>query len=158
MASDIFIQFDGIKGESHDAAFPDAIDVMHWQFLVEQDARMLSGSGGGASKASVSDLVFQHELDCASPTLAAFCFQGKHISEVKLSMRKAGGMPFTFYRITLSDVVITKVLPSADGSYAIETVGLSFSRMKQEYLLQSRQGGNMGAVTGLIDVRQSRTA
>ncbi|WP_244849279.1 type VI secretion system tube protein Hcp [Caballeronia sp. SL2Y3] len=158
MTSDIFIHFDGIKGESQDADFLNAIDVIHWQFLIEQDARMLSGSGGGASKASVSELVFQHEMDCASPTLAAFCFQGKHISEVKLSMRKAGGSPFTFYRITMSDVVITKVLPSADGGYAIETVGLSFSRMKQEYILQNRHGGAMGAVTGLIDMRNNQIA
>jgi len=158
MASDIFIQFDSIKGESQDAAFFDAIDVTNWHFLIEQNPRMLSGSGGGASKASVSDLVFQHELDCASPTLAAFCFQGKRIGEVKLSMRKAGGAPFTFYRITMFDVVITKVLPSADGGYAIETVGLSFSRMKQEYFLQSRLGSSMGAVTGLIDISQVRTA
>ncbi|VXB30976.1 Putative cytoplasmic protein USSDB7A (fragment) [Burkholderia sp. 8Y] len=102
--------------------------------------------------------ISQQETDYASPTLAAFCFQGKHISEVKLSMRKAGGLPFTFYRITISDVVITKVLPSADGGYAIEAIGLSFSRMKQEYVPQNRHGGGMGAVTGLIDIRNNEIA
>ncbi|WP_241269930.1 MULTISPECIES: type VI secretion system tube protein Hcp [unclassified Caballeronia] len=29
MTSDIFIQLDGIKGESQDADFPNAIDVIH---------------------------------------------------------------------------------------------------------------------------------
>ena len=39
---------------------------------------------------------------------------------------------------------------------AIETVSLSFSLMKQEYFPQSNTGGSLGAVTGVIDLRQFR--
>lgn len=156
MPSDIFIEIDGIKGESQDATHLGAIDVIHWEFTVEQNSAMHSGSGGGAAKASVSDLVFRHELDRASPNIAAHCFQGKHIGEAKLTMRKAGGIPHEYLRITMYDVIITKTWPSADGAYAIETVALSFARMKQEYILQNAMGGNAGTVTALIDVKANR--
>jgi type VI secretion system secreted protein Hcp len=158
MASDIFIQIKGIDGESQDAAFPNAIDVMHRELTIEQKPTMHAGSGGGAGKASISDLTFRHDLDRASPNLAVYAAQGRHIPEVKLFMRKAGGVPHLYFRLTLYDVVVTKVWPSIDSSNAIETVALSFARMKQEYVMQSAQGGNMGTVTGLIDVKQNRAA
>ncbi|MDR5738845.1 MULTISPECIES: type VI secretion system tube protein Hcp [unclassified Caballeronia] len=158
MTSDIFIQIQGIDGESQDADFPKAIDVLHWEFAIEQKTRMHSGSGNGRNKAFVSDLIFRHELDRASPNLAAYCFQGKHIPEAKLTMRKAGGAPFHYYRLTMSDVIITRVWPSVDGPNPIETVMLCFSRVKQEYLVQNAKGGNMGAVTALIDLKPDRAA
>ncbi|MEM5435700.1 type VI secretion system tube protein Hcp [Paraburkholderia diazotrophica] len=156
MASDIFIEIDGIKGESQDVSHRDAIDVIHWEFSIAQNSTMHSGSGGGAAKASVTDLIFKHELDRASPNIASYCFQGKHIREAKLTMRKAGGIPHEYFRIVMYDVIIAKSWPSADGGYAIETVALSFARMKQEYILQNAIGGNAGTVTALIDVRANR--
>ncbi|MFM0138786.1 type VI secretion system tube protein Hcp, partial [Caballeronia grimmiae] len=62
------------------------------------------------------------------------------------------------YRITLYDVLVTKVWPSVDSTSSIETVSLSFARMKQEYVLQSKSGGNAGTITGLIDVRHNSAA
>ncbi|MEM5345448.1 Hcp family type VI secretion system effector [Paraburkholderia azotifigens] len=158
MASDIFIQFKGIDGESQDATFTNAIEVVHWEMSIEQNSAMHSGSGGGAGKASVSDLTFRHELDRASPNLAVYAAQGRHIPDVKLTMRKAGGLPFEYYRLTMYDVVITKVWPSVDAANSIETVSLSFARMKQEYIVQNQLGGSAGVVTGLIDVKQNQAA
>ena len=154
MTNDIFIRIDGIQGESEDVMYPGAIDVLSWNWRVHQDTRYLSGSGGGASKASVGDLSFIHRIDRASPNLATYCFQGKRIDEANLIMRKAGGLPFEYLRITLSDVVITDVSPACGESMAIETVSLSFAMMRQQYFPQSRTGGSMGAVTGVIDLRQ----
>jgi type VI secretion system secreted protein Hcp len=158
MASDIFLQIDGITGESQDNALSGAIEIIHWEMCIEQNSSMHSGSGGGAGKASISDLTFRHELDRASPNLAVYAAQGKHVSEAKLVMRKSGGLPLEFYRITMYDVIVTKVWPSVDGVNSIETVSLSFARMKQEYVLQNSRGGMAGTVTGLIDVRQNRAA
>lgn len=53
----------------------------------------------------------------------------------------------------MHDVIITKVWPSIDGPNPIETVGLSFARMKQEYFVQNVMGGSMGAVTALVHVK-----
>ncbi|MDR5817922.1 MULTISPECIES: type VI secretion system tube protein Hcp [unclassified Caballeronia] len=156
MSGDIFVDIDGIDGESPDAMHPRAIQASSWNWDIRQNAANTSGSGGGASKATVGDLTFIHQIDRASPNLAVYCFNGTRIRQVKLTLRKAGGVPFEYFRITLGDVVITHVSPAGGGSMAIETVSLSFTTMKQEYFPQSITGGTMGAVTAVIDLRQFR--
>lgn len=116
---------------------------------------MHSGSGGGAAKASVSDLNFTHTIDRASPNLASYCFQGKHILKVVLTMRKAGGLPLEYLKYTMSDVIITHVEPAAGDRLALEHVALSFARLKKEYVVQGVTGGSQGTVTALIDVKQN---
>lgn len=155
MAHDIFLKIQGIDGESQDHTHVDEIDVIDWTWKVTQQSTMLSGSGGGAAKASVSDLEFTHQLDKASPNLARYCFTGKHIPQATLAMRKAGGIPHEYLRITLYDVVITHVEPYVDSNGAIESVRLSFARMKKEYVLQNALGGSAGVVTALIDIKEN---
>lgn len=153
--TDIFIKIDGIAGESQDATHANEIEVLGWSWNVTQKSSMHSGSGGGAAKASVSDLHFTHMIDRASPNLASYCFQGKHIPKVLLTMRKAGGLPLEFLKITMFDVIVTHVEPAAGAGLALEHVALSFARMKKEYAVQSVMGGSQGTVTALIDVKQN---
>jgi type VI secretion system secreted protein Hcp len=151
MSNDVFVKIDGIKGESQDAQHPNEIQVDNWTWKMSQQASMHAGSGGGAGKATIEDLRFFHRIDQASPNLMSYCLTGKHILKVILTMRKAGGVPFDFLRITLSDVVITGVELCATH----EQVSLSFSRVKQEYMLQNAQGGSNGVVTGMFDLKEN---
>ncbi|MFM0048147.1 Hcp family type VI secretion system effector [Caballeronia grimmiae] len=156
MMTDIFIKIDGISGESQDATHRDEIEAFSWHWNVSQISNMHSGSGGGAGKASVSDLHFTHAIDRASPNLASYCAQGKHIPQVKLTMRKAGGNPLECYRIIMYDVIVTDVSPAAGGGQTLEHVALSFARVRKEYVVQSEIGGSQGTVTALIDVKENR--
>jgi type VI secretion system secreted protein Hcp len=155
MAHDIFLKIHGIDGESQDEMHVNEIDVIDWTWKVTQKSGMMSGSGGGAAKALVEDLSFTHPLDRASPNLARYCFTGKHIPQATLVMRKAGGIPHEYMRVTMYDVVITHVEPFIDANGAIECVHLSFARMKKEYILQNALGGTAGTVTALIDVKEN---
>jgi type VI secretion system secreted protein Hcp len=91
MAQDIFLKLNGIDGESPDATHKNEIEVLSWNWGVTQGSNMHAGSGGGAGKATVHDLVFEHFVDCASPNLIKYCLIGKPIAEAKLTVRKAGG-------------------------------------------------------------------
>ncbi|TXC83599.1 Hcp family type VI secretion system effector [Paraburkholderia azotifigens] len=91
--ADMFIRIDGISGESQDAAHRGQIEVSSWRWQIKQQAIMMSGSGGGASKASITDLEFVHQIDRSSPNLMRYCLIGRHIPQVVLSTRKAGGVP-----------------------------------------------------------------
>lgn len=71
-------------------------------------------------------------------------------------MRKAGGIPLEYYRITMYDVIISHVEPVAGDGSALEHVALSFARMKKEYLLQNALGGSQGVVTAIIDVKENK--
>jgi type VI secretion system secreted protein Hcp len=156
--SDIFIKIDGITGESHDAAHSDEIEVLSWNWAITQRSSLHLGSGGGAAKASASALHFTHSIDRASPILAGQCFQGKHIPEAVLTMRKASGTVLDYLRITMNDVIISHVESAAGGGLALEHVALSFARMKKEYVSQSATGSSQGTVTAIVDLKQNAAA
>ena len=160
MAQDIFLKINGIDGESIDAAHKNEIEVLNWNWQVLQDSNMHQGSGGGSGKATVKDLHFVHNVDRSSPNLMKFCLTGKHIPEAKLTVRKAGGNPLEYLKITMTDVVITNVQPS--GSSVDETlkenVSLAFAKIKQEYTVQNQQGGSGGAVTAGYDIKLNKEA
>ena len=158
MAQDIFLKIEGIEGESSDSNHANEIDVLSWNWLVTQDANMHSGSGGGAGKAQVSDLEFEHNVDSASPNLLKMALTGKHISEAVLTVRKAGGEPLEYLKITMNDIVVTRVSLSADTSdpQIRESIALSFAKVKQEYIVQNILGGSRGAVTAGYDIKGNK--
>ncbi|RFO96236.1 type VI secretion system tube protein Hcp [Rhodoferax lacus] len=160
MAQDIFLKIGGIDGESQDSAHKNEIDVSSWSWQVLQESNMHQGSGGGSGKATVRDLSFVHNVDRSSPNLMKFCLTGKHIAEAKLTVRKAGGSPLEYLKITMTDVVITNVQPSGMSSDETikEQVSMSFAKVKQEYTVQNQQGGSGGAVTAGFDIKLNKEA
>lgn len=160
MAQDIFLKIDGIDGESPDSSHKNEIEVKSWGWLISQQSSMHAGSGGGAGKATVEDLTFEHLLDRASPNLMKYCLTGKHIDQAVLTIRKSGGTPLEYLRITMSDVLVTRVQPSGSNSDhgIVEHVGLSFAKVKQEYVVQNAQGGSGGAVTASYDIKGNKEA
>lgn len=73
-------------------------------------------------------------------------------------MRKSGGNPLEYLKLTMNDVMVTRVNPegvATDESRPRERVSLSFSSMKQEYILQNAQGGSGGAVTATFDIKKN---
>ncbi len=101
------------------------------------------------------DLHFNHALDRASPNLMQYLMTGKPIAQAVLTMCKAGGVPLDYLKITLSDVRISKVETRVIGGANVEHVSLSFFRIKQEYTLQSQQGGTKGTITGTFDLKRN---
>lgn len=84
MASDIFLKIDGITGESQDSKHLGEIDITSWSWAVHQEGRMMSGSGGGAPKATAHDMELIHNIDRASPGLMTACFAGRRLSFAKI--------------------------------------------------------------------------
>ncbi|SCU75144.1 Protein hcp1 [Cupriavidus necator] len=161
MAQDIFLKINGIDGESQDSSHKNEVEVLAWDWSIEQQSTMHAGSGGGAGKATVSDLSFEHFIDRASPNLMKYCLTGKHINEAVLVVRKAGGNPLEYLKLTMTDVIVTKVSPkgSVDDEVRMrEKVALSFSKVKQEYVVQNAQGGSGGAVTAGYDIKGNKEA
>ncbi|SMG60074.1 Hcp family type VI secretion system effector [Paraburkholderia susongensis] len=154
--TDIFVKINGISGESQDAIHKGEIQVISWHWKMAQLSSMMSGSGGGAGKATVNDLQFAHQIDRASPNLMRYCLTGRHIPEVILSVRKAGGLPLDFLTITMGDVLITAVEPIVFDYNYHEGVTLSFSRVKQEYKIQAQSGSSAGIVTASFDIKENR--
>ncbi|MCL2075108.1 MAG: type VI secretion system tube protein Hcp [Betaproteobacteria bacterium] len=160
MAQDIFLKLTGIDGESLDSTHKNEIELLSWRWCVTQESNMHSGFGGGAGKATVGDLSFQHAIDRATPNLLKYCLTGKHISEAVLTVRKAGGTPLEYLKITMTDVIVTKVEPMGNSSSEriYEEVALAFSKVSQEYVIQNQQGGSGGTITATFDIKANKEA
>ena len=159
MSQDIFIKIEGIEGESQDSVHKSEIEVLSFSWKVLQESTMHAGSGGGAGKATVEDLEFEHYVDRSSPNLMKYCLTGKHVPEATLTVRKAGGNPLVYLKLNFSDVIVTSVNPHGSNSDDLrvrERVRLSFSRIKQEYAVQNAQGGSGGAITAAYDIKGNK--
>ena len=159
MAQDIFLKIAGIEGEALDTSHKNEIEVLAFNWKVAQESMMHAGSGGGAGKATVDDLEFDHYVDRSSPNLMKYCLTGKHVAEAKLTVRKAGGNPLEYLKFTFTDVIITSVMPfgsNIDDLRVKERVRFSFSKIKQEYAVQNAQGGSGGAVTAGYDIKGNK--
>lgn len=159
MSQDIFLKITGIEGESQDAVHKSEIEVLSFSWKALQESTMHAGSGGGAGKATVEDLEFEHHIDRSSPNLMKYCLTGKHVQEAVLTVRKAGGNPLDYLKLTFSDVIVTSVQPfgsNSDDLRVRERVRLSFSKIKQEYAVQNAQGGSGGAVTAAYDIKGNK--
>ncbi|MGS0742984.1 Hcp family type VI secretion system effector [Glaciimonas sp. GG7] len=158
MAQDMFLNIRGIDGESDDQTHKAEIELLSWSWSISQQSNMHAGSGGGAGKATVDDLEFEHFIDRASPNLIQYCLSGKHIDEAVLVVRKAGGNPLEYLKLTMNNVLVTGVSPygsSIDEARPKEKVRLSFSRLKHEYVVQNAEGGSGGAITATFDIKKN---
>jgi type VI secretion system secreted protein Hcp len=96
--------------------------------------------GGGTGKASFADLSLAKVLDKSTPLLYSYAAQGKHLQQAVLSVRNSGVTPFEFYRVTLTDVIITSVSTSGAGEQPFETLSLTFARIEWRYVPQNPDG------------------
>ena len=71
---------------------------------------------------------------------------GKHISKGTLVVRKAGGDPLDYLKITMEDIIVTSVSTGGSGGNdrLTENVSLSFARVRYRYTEQLPTGGAGG--------------
>jgi type VI secretion system secreted protein Hcp len=144
MAVDMFLNLDGVKGESKDKAHTQEIDILSWSWGMSNSGSAHVGGGAGSGKVSVQDLNVTKYLDSSSAPLMLSCCNGKHFDTAVLTVRKAGGeKPVEYVTIKLQEVLITSVSTGGSGGEdrLTENVNLNFAKVKVEYLPQEAKGG-----------------
>lgn len=155
MAVDMFLKLGDIKGESIDASHKDEIQVLAWSWGMSQSGSMHMGPGGGAGKANVQDLSLTKYMDKASPNLAFHCCKGTHHESALLTVRKAGGTPLEYYKLELTQVLITSVSTGGSGGEdrLTENISLNFAKWKVTYQPQNEKGEKLGGeITQAYDI------
>lgn len=146
MAIDTHIKFDGVEGESVHADHKGEIDVLSWTWSANNAAN-LAGGGSGTGKASPGAMNFTHHYDKASPVLAKKCAQGVHFATVVLTGRKSGEGQKDFIKISMKEVFVTSVSPSASSAGDIlEAVSMSYAEIEFAYKPQDEKGSLGGEV------------
>jgi type VI secretion system secreted protein Hcp len=138
-----FLMIDGIAGESKDSKHLNWIELINYSEKMESQP---SKASGGAGKPVHSPLAVTKRMDISSPKLYLALNNGLHIKEARLELIKGG---LVTVRINLSDVTINmvavKVEQLEDGQTPIETVHLSYGRIKWTYFSVDPRTGNIKA-------------
>jgi type VI secretion system secreted protein Hcp len=163
MAIDVYLQIDGIKGESADAGHRDWIEceTVHWGIHQPKSATSSTGGGHTAERAELEELTFSKAADLSSPILMQHCAMGKTMPKAKLEFMRADGdgKPVKYFEIELENVLIGSISPGiAAGTLLNEHVSLKFSKVKWRYTQQKIGGGSGGSTIGGWDLAANRIA
>jgi type VI secretion system secreted protein Hcp len=160
MSVDIYLKLSGIPGECEKQGHADEIEILSFSFGANQTGSFhKGGQGGGAGKASISDLNIMKEVDKSSPLLFQACATGRHIPEATIYSQKAGGnnAPVTYYEIKMTDLMVSSHQNSGSGGSdaLMETVTFNFARLDFVYTGQTKEGGKGAPVKAFFDVRKA---
>lgn len=158
MAVDMFLELDGIKGESVDSKHKEKVDILAWSWGLSNSGTFHSGSGGGSGKANFQDLSITKYVDKASTALMSACAKGTHIKSAKIIVRKAGDKPLEYLTITLTSVLVSSLSTGgSDGEERLtENVSLNFAKVDVEYKIQDEKGGGKAGGNFTYDIQQNK--
>ena len=169
---DIFLELDGIDGESTTKGHEKEIEVVSYDQSI--DSTVPSGGAGaggaGAGKATFSGVRIRKLLDAASIPIALACASGMHIRSARFAFRRA---PLDFYVVALEDVVVTHagqcattgiqsplefetLAKSSAGAALLEEVTMHFAKIRWEYRPMGPKGTGLPPITGGWDVKANR--
>lgn len=163
MAYDIFMQIDGIEGDSHDKDHPGWIRLYGFHHRVAQADAVAAGGHGdlAAARAHHDDIVIHKYLDKASVPMYLACCQGKSIGQVKIAFCASQQLRQTFLEYTLKDVVIWSLrsylqpFPSASFENSpAEEVALRYATI--EWVYTDLESGGGKPMSHFWDVLQNR--
>lgn len=163
MALDVYLQIDGIKGESADSAHPEWIELTSAQWGVTQPKSATASTGGGhtAERCEHRTLTVTKMADLASPLLMMYSSMGKTMPKAKLEFMRAdgNGNPVKYYEVELENVMLASVDQAAHGGGILhDVVALRFSKIKWRYTKQKISGGGSGNTAGGWDLATNRCA
>lgn len=161
MAIDVYLQIDGIKGESGDSKHQGWIECtsVQWSILQPRSATASTGGGHTAERCELSDVTFHKLADLASPILAQTCAAGKTIPKALFEFWRADGQGerIKYYEVALDNVIVSQVAQGVTGGDIMsETVALKFSKVRWTYTQQRIAGGAGGNTAGGWDLATNR--
>ncbi|MDM0003259.1 type VI secretion system baseplate subunit TssK [Variovorax sp. J22G73] len=154
MAQDIFLKINGIEGESQDSDHKNEIEVLAFNWKAFQESTMHAGSGGGAGKATVEDLEFDHYVDRSSPNLMKYCLTGKHVQEAKLTVRSGEETSFddataSLARFSVFDTELRDANSLGQGPKTVQLSRLRLRLLPQRELTDAWIGLPLARITVL---------
>jgi type VI secretion system Hcp family effector len=144
MPADVFLQIDGIPGESTDDKHKNWIEVSSYSHGVCQLSAGERSTGGAATggRCDHQDFTISKSLDKASPVLNLYCSNGKHIEKITIELCRATGdkQPYLVYKLV--DSVVSSVgIGGGGGGIPNESVTFNYGAIYWTYIETDHQSG-----------------
>ena len=134
-----------IKGESSDDKHKTEIDVKSWSWGMT--ARTAIAGVGATGKATLDELRIVKKIDSASTALMASLRNNDQIKKATLTVRKAGGDPLEYLKITLQNARITHLGLDTQEAEVVERVSFAFQKITVDYVPQGSEGLGRGGMS-----------
>jgi len=161
--AEMFLEIDGIKGDSEDDGHKEWIEVDSYQHNVHQP---LGGAGSAqghhtGGRVVHEDFTVTKKLDSSSPILAIQCCEGKPIPKAKIEICRAMGDKTTFMEYDFTDLIVASVSPSGvsggeEEGFPMEEVTFRYSSIKWSYTPTDTKGGKKAAIVHGWSTRQNK--
>lgn len=161
MAIDVYLQIDGVKGESADSTHAGWIEISSVQLGVAQPKSATSSTAGGhtAERCEHRSIALTKLADLSSPILMRLCSAGKTIPKAKLEFMRADGQGerVRYYEVELENVLIGNINQMVhEGDILHDNFALKFSKIKHKYTQQKIGGGAGGNTSGGWDLAANK--
>lgn len=140
----MFLKVGTLLGESTDKNHTEWIEIESMNFKVQNSVTLgSSGAGITSGKSTGSALTITKPLDRTSPLLFLGCAKGTVYPTVTLELANpnSSGVQLTYYKIILSNVIVSSLDTSSGGDRPTETIALSYERIETNYYMQDSKGG-----------------
>jgi type VI secretion system secreted protein Hcp len=150
---DYFLKIDGIEGESQDLKHKSEIQLMSWTW----GASAAVSSGQVTGKYKLDDIVCWMKVNKASVGLMSAISSNRRLGNATITCRKAGKDQQDFYKIKLTDVLVssftTEAGKSSDDPIPVDRFALNYGTIEFEYREQKPDGTLGGAIMLQINLR-----
>ena len=144
MAVDMFLDIDGVEGESFDETYKGKIQVLSWSWGESNQGSGGFGGGQGAGKVSMQDFSFVMRFCKASPVLLLHCASGEHFDKAVLTCRKAGGgKQVEYLKVTFTHLMISSYQTGASSGgdeYPTDSISFNYETVEYKYTTQDAKG------------------
>lgn len=147
---DIFLEIEGILGESTAPAHKGSIEVLSWSWGLSQTSTSGAGSGAGVvGRERTGHVTLIKRIDKATPLLFKRCADGTPIPLSTVYLARPDGQ--TYLKYELKNVTVSSIVHGGDvdgDGLPDETLELTFTGAKLTYTQFDVAGKPIGQTTG----------
>lgn len=148
----IFVNYDGVKGESSDSGHKDWMDVESCNFDIERAITSATSTKGDreSSNAEIKDLILTRHTDSATPKLfiESCCGTGKDVT-IHFTKSGKGSGTDVYLELNLKHALIDKFSfagQSQSTARPMEAISISFVEMEVKYIPYDEDGNAEAAI------------
>jgi len=136
-AESLFLRLDGILGESLDSTHRGEINLLSY-------SQSFTNTGGQAVP-NCGAITVTKLIDRSSPALIGAVLRGNVIPTGVITFRNEGAQPLEYYKVTLTEVLITAISQTdaspTDPTTILEQISMKATTFSFQYTPQSPAGG-----------------